>query len=90
MTTPAAIQNLNEFHETAGLTREVAQFILDTDIKDLPFDLIDLGKKSILDGIGLALAGSVAKSRQLVAAYLKELGRPWRSLKSWARMVVRP
>jgi 2-methylcitrate dehydratase PrpD len=74
MSTSAPIRNLNEFVETAGLTREVAQFVLDTGMKDLPSDLIDLGKKSILDGIGLALAGSVAKSGDLVSAYLKELG----------------
>jgi 2-methylcitrate dehydratase PrpD len=33
-----------------------------------------LGKKSILDGLGLALAGSVAKSGQLIRRHLQGLG----------------
>lgn len=54
-----------------GLTREVAQFILSTSQQDLGKDLVAIGKKSILDGFGLALSGSVAESGRIVQNYLK-------------------
>ena len=46
-----------------AVTRHVAAFIADTRASALPADVIALGKKSILDGLGLALSGSIAKSR---------------------------
>lgn len=54
----------------AGLTRYVAEFIADARAGDLTDELVALGKKSILDGIGLAIAGSVAESGKLVRHYL--------------------
>jgi 2-methylcitrate dehydratase PrpD len=57
-----------------ALTREVAEFICGTEARELPSDLIEVGKKSILDGIGLALSGSVAKSGELVRRHLGDLG----------------
>ena len=53
-----------------GLTREVCGFITGAEFKDLPEELIELGRKSILDGLGLALSGSVASSGRLVQDYL--------------------
>ena len=53
-----------------GLTREVASFIVDGVRDDLPDELLDIGRKSILDGIGLAIAGSVARSGRIVQDYL--------------------
>lgn len=54
----------------AGLTREVAQFILSTQPNQLSAELIAIGKKSILDGFGLALSGSVAESGHIIQKYL--------------------
>ncbi len=53
-----------------GLTREVAAFILDSRPEDLSAELLEAGRKSILDGIGLAIAGSVARSGRIVQDYL--------------------
>ncbi len=53
-----------------GLTREVASFIVDGARGDLPDELLEIGRKSILDGIGLAIAGSVARSGRIVQDYL--------------------
>ena len=53
-----------------GLTREVCGFITGTEYEDLPEELLELGRKSILDGLGLALSGSVASSGGLVQDYL--------------------
>jgi 2-methylcitrate dehydratase PrpD len=57
-----------------GLTLEVATFIGNTKYKDIPEDVIQLGKKSILDGLGLALCGSVAETGRLSRAYVSSLG----------------
>ena len=54
-----------------GLTREVGSFIVQTGYNALPVELVDLGKKSILDGLGLALSGSVAESGRIVQEYLR-------------------
>lgn len=68
-TNPAVAQPVVE-----GLTREVAEFVVTTTAADIPADVIELGKKSILDGIGLALSGSVARSGEYVQSYLAQLG----------------
>jgi 2-methylcitrate dehydratase PrpD len=60
--------------ETLALTRYVAGFVFDTQASDLPADVIAYGKKSILDGLGLALSGSVAASGGLVRKHLADLG----------------
>jgi len=60
--------------DTGSLTSYVADFITDTRFDDLPREVVALGKKSILDGLGLALAGSVAKSGDLVRRHLQGLG----------------
>jgi 2-methylcitrate dehydratase PrpD len=51
-----------EFPQIENLTRDVARFVVGTNYDDLPEAVIEAGRKSILDGIGLALAGSVAHS----------------------------
>ena len=60
----------------SSLTAYVAQFITDTRAAHIPSDVMHLGKRSILDGIGLALAGNAAESGHLVHRYLATLGCP--------------
>src|ERR1700730_15839380 len=67
--TPAA-----EFPKAPGLTKYVAEFIVNTKYEDIPADVLDLGKKSILDGFGLALAGSGSIMGPLVRQYVQSLG----------------
>src|SRR5829696_5219124 len=57
-----------------GLTRYVARFVSGTKAEDLPADVVALGKKSILDGLGLAVSGSAARSGELVLQHLASLG----------------
>jgi len=62
--------------EDLGLSQEVANFVVDTVLSDLPSIVIENGKKSILDGLGLALSGSVAQSGEYVRAHLADIGSP--------------
>ncbi len=55
---------------TESLTAYVADFVGNTRYVDLPEEVVALGKKHILDGLGLALSGSAAKSGALVRRYL--------------------
>jgi 2-methylcitrate dehydratase PrpD len=57
-----------------GVTAYVASFVVNTGYEAIPQDVIELGKKSILDGFGLALAGSRAESGPLCLRYLDSLG----------------
>jgi len=56
-----------------NLTRYVADFVCGATVDDLPAEVVALGKKSILDGLGLALSGSVAKSGEYVRQHLADL-----------------
>ena len=56
------------------VTADVADFVVRTTWDGLPPNLIELGKKSILDSLGLALAGRRADTGSIVLRYLKELG----------------
>jgi 2-methylcitrate dehydratase PrpD len=60
--------------DDGALTKEVADFVVSIADGDIPADVIELGKKSILDGLGLALAGSVAESGRIVGVHLASLG----------------
>jgi 2-methylcitrate dehydratase PrpD len=57
-----------------SLTTYVAEFITRTRARAIPAEVMHLGKRSILDGIGLALAGNRAESGHIVRSYLKSLG----------------
>ncbi len=57
-----------------SLTAYVADFITRARAANVPAEVTHLGKRSILDGIGLALAGSVAESGHIVRRYLRSLG----------------
>jgi len=60
--------------EPPAVTSYVAEFITKTRYSDIPPEVIDLAKKSILDGLGLSLCGSVAKTGQIVRTYLEANG----------------
>ncbi|NML45191.1 MmgE/PrpD family protein [Ramlibacter sp. G-1-2-2] len=57
----------------AHLTRYVAEFVCRTQVADLPQDVVALGKKSILDGLGLALSGGASHCGVLARQHLASL-----------------
>src|SRR5215469_13956273 len=66
-----AQQASSEFPSAPGLTKYVADFIVNTKYEDIPRNVLELGRKSMLDGFGLSLAGSVSEMGPLVRQYLE-------------------
>ncbi len=56
-----------------SLTAYVADFIIETKAGDIPPDVAHLGKRSVLDGIGLALAGAASETGHFIRRYLGSL-----------------
>ena len=57
-----------------GITDEVAGFITSTRASDIPADVAHLGKRSVIDGLGLALAGAASECGHIALRYLESLG----------------
>ncbi len=55
-------------------TERVAAFTASTRIVDIPPDVVQLGKKSILDSLATGLSGSVAPGSVLIWRYVETLG----------------
>ena len=64
----------NDFPKTPGLTAYVGRFVSATTYEQIPEGVIELGKKSILDGLGLALAGSRAETGSISRKYVEQIG----------------
>lgn len=62
------------FPSVQDVTKHIAEFVVNARYTDLPAEVVELGKKSILDGLGLALAGSTAETAQIVHSYMAALG----------------
>ena len=60
--------------QTAAVTDYVAGFVTGTKSSDIPRDVAHLGKRSVLDGIGLALAGAASHQGEIARKYLENLG----------------
>ena len=60
-----------DFPEVTGLTRQVVSFIHKTNYSDIPAEVIEAGKKSILDSLGLSLAGSTAESGHIAREFIR-------------------
>jgi 2-methylcitrate dehydratase PrpD len=62
------------FEVRSDITAYVAKFIAGAQYSDLPAEVIELGKKSILDAFGLALVGGKSKGGQILHSYFDSLG----------------
>jgi 2-methylcitrate dehydratase PrpD len=59
---------------TRPITDDAASFITSTRTQDIPADVMHLGKRSVLDGLGLALAGAASPTCTIVRRYFDSLG----------------
>ena len=66
----------SSFPQVQKLTTQVAEFVVNLKFADIPAEPLELGKKSILDGLGLALSGSKAETWGLIQEYLKTFVSP--------------
>jgi 2-methylcitrate dehydratase PrpD len=64
----------SDFPKTSGLTAYVGRFVATTTYEQIPQEVIELGKKSILDSLGLALAGSRAETGSISRKYVEQIG----------------
>ena len=67
-----ALLSMHATNET--LTDYVAGFVTRNAASDIPSDVAHLGKRSVLDGIGLALAGAASECGRIAQRYLASLG----------------
>ena len=58
-----------------GLTAYVAEFVASTALDEVPDDVMQLGKKSILDGLGCALSGAESPTLQILHRYFAPYGK---------------
>src|ERR1700693_6047212 len=73
-TAPASCET--SFPQVPKLTTHTAEFVVNLKLADIPAETLELGKKSILDGLGLALSGSKAETWKFIQEYLKPFGFP--------------
>ncbi|MGH7811791.1 MAG: MmgE/PrpD family protein [Candidatus Binatia bacterium] len=70
-----------------GITQEVASFVVKARFGDLPEQAVKLARGFILDGLGVALAGSTDKCARIVQAQIHKMGgKPEASILGMAMM----
>ncbi len=57
-----------------GLTRDASEFIVGTRLDDIPDDVRHLARRSILDGLGLAVAGARSRPAEICRAEIASYG----------------
>lgn len=57
-----------------GVTKELISFLLKTRFEDFPTEVIDCGKKLVIDFVGGALGGSQTSVGKILTEYLQEKG----------------
>jgi hypothetical protein len=62
-----------------GLTQEVAHFVARTRYRDIPKEVVQLARGFILDGLGVALAGSTDECARIVQGQIRQMNGALRS-----------
>ncbi|PYR38809.1 MAG: MmgE/PrpD family protein [Acidobacteria bacterium] len=57
-----------------GATDAVARFVTRTTLADLPADVVQQGKRCLIDGFGVILAGSTSDGSRIVREHVREVG----------------
>src|SRR5581483_6294262 len=58
----------------AGLTRQVSDFIVETTLEAIPQNVVALARRSILDGLGLAVAGARSRGARIAQDEITSYG----------------
>src|SRR5215468_5363168 len=59
---------------TKGVTQNVVNFIASARIDQMPNDVVEQGKRCLIDGFGVVLAGSTLDGSRIVREYVKTGG----------------
>ena len=57
-----------------GLTQQVADYVFNVSYRKIPKEVVGLARGFILDGLGVALAGSTDNCSRILRAHLREMG----------------
>ena len=57
-----------------GPTESLAQFVVETELRDIPQEAIDTSKLVILDALGVTLAGSLQPAAKIITDYVRDAG----------------
>lgn len=57
---------------TPSATQMVADFVVNTGYEAMPYAAVEIAKMSIIDGIGVCLAGSQSPASRIIAGYVSE------------------
>src|SRR5262249_10599485 len=57
-----------------GLTEEVSAYVAKTRYRDIPSDVVRLARGFVLDGLGVALAGSTDECSHIIQAHIRQMG----------------
>jgi len=69
-----AENTVRKLQSEAGLTARLAEFVAGARFEDLPAEVVQRSKNSILDTIGVALAGAVEPGARILADYVARNG----------------
>ncbi len=56
------------------LTRQLAEFVVNTDVRDIPMQVLDGARDALVDTIGCALAGALEPASEIAARWVRETG----------------
>jgi 2-methylcitrate dehydratase PrpD len=60
--------------ENKSLTGEAATFAVDLKFEDIPEDVLNIGRRCVLDGLAVALAGSEQQAITVIDSYVRKVG----------------
>ena len=61
-------------HGAVGVTRQIAEFVVETSFAALPPEAIEVAKRCVLDGTAVILAGSTEPCARIVRTYVRGVG----------------
>ena len=56
------------------ITEKLAAFIAETDLRDMPPEVINITKRAVIDTIGVSLAGSEHPAGKAITAFVRRFG----------------
>lgn len=65
---------VREYEPKAGVTRELAERVVEMEYGDIPLEVIHLAKMAVLEGVGCMITGALRESSRRVLRYVRRIG----------------